>query len=483
MGLDFSKLRGPECCAKGATDAYKQMLHSVGVRYHPIHGGGAATGGSCAACATLGGAAEDIHEVEMLSDEQLRKGLSELKSYESSLGAMAKQETIRRIAHAMKRAGIDVDPEGDLDAVVAELQRQLPNPKNGKTFASSAAAQEKVCRVIADVMNDEFSPGVKDPHRKFIDTSMSAVEVCRAVSERAHSFSSGVNVEFLAVHASIKHALRNLKLLDGVLDSAYKNLADTIEKSGDAILISRAEKFQDLFTRAREEHKRAREVLENVLHVQLPPAAELLKVAMQDQSDMHATIKRLRLTPGTAKFGDSLASAISGLGTAAAVASTAHRALRLAGVSVQEFVSSPSFSEFQRKLDARVESGEVPVKSLATFLRAAEHLRSIFDERAAPKIREQLEALDARGDAEETRGGARPDNVAGGSDSDSDSDSAIRRSSFLPTPTWTAAPSPAAPLAIPSACAAKRASSPPARSSSRTSRCGSRATTTSSSRR
>ena len=390
MGLDFSKLRGPEC-GGDATDAYKQMLNSVGVRYHGVdgaHGAHGAHGGG-----VFGGGDSDE------SDESKDKGvLRELRNYESSLAAKTKEESIRRIAHAMKRAGIEVNPEGDLDEVVAELQRRLPNPKNGKTFASSAPAQEKVCRVIADVMNDEFSPGVSDPARKFIDTSLNAVEVCRAVAERAHSFSHGVNVEFLAVHASIKHAMRNLQLLDGILDGAYKNIADRIAETGDSRQTADLENFQDLFARARAEQKRALGVLQNILNVELPPSAKMLEIALQEQSDLNATIKKLRLSPGTSKFGDSLASAISGLGTAAAVAARAHRALKTVGLTVREFAESPSFKEFQQKLEDRMYDTKVPKKDLGAFLKAAEELRLLFADRETPRFREQLEELGSRAD-------------------------------------------------------------------------------------
>lgn len=359
MGLDISKLRGPDCTCD-ATDAYKQMLHSVHVRYHGVHGvhgGGEMVDGGCAACSCLGGGDAEA------ADAKTGAVLAELKNYESSLAAAAKEETVRRLAHALKRAGIAVDPEGDLDAVVEELQRQLPNPKNGKTFAASASAQEKVCRVVADVLNDEFSPGVHEPARKYIDTSMSAAEVCRAVAERAHSFSRGVNVEFLAVHASIKNALRNIQLLEGVISAAHKQLSARIAKHGDAQLSADLEDLLDLSARARAEQKRAVDVLKDILHVQIPESAKLLEIALQEHSDLHATIKKLRLAPGTSQFGNTLASAISGLGTAAAVAARAHRALQAAGVSVRDFVDSPSFKEFRAKLDARVESGAVPPRT------------------------------------------------------------------------------------------------------------------------
>jgi len=328
------------------------------------------------------------------ADEEAAGITKELREYESSLSAKSKEEIIRRLARAMQRAGISVNPEGDLDAVVAELVKQLPNPKHGKTFAAAAEAQQKVCRVIADVLNDEFSPGATKPSEKLVDTSLSAVEICRQVGEWAHSFSAGINTEFLAVHASVKNAVRQLDVLEEVMAEAMRKIRARIAKTGDAEQSRDLMQFEEIYSRASAEHKRTMSVLKNILQVQLPPAAQSLEIAMRDHSELSALMKKMSLKPGTSQFSDTLASAISGLGTAASVAHRVHKALKAANMSIRDYLDSPGFEDLERKLDSRVESGKIPPAELAKFLTAVTDLRTAFGERRNPQFESALESFE-----------------------------------------------------------------------------------------
>ena len=173
-----------------------------------------------------------------VEDSEARVG--DLHEYEKSLSEGAKEDVIRRVARGMKRAGISVDPEAPLDEVTAQLVKEIPNPRHGKSFVGDAKSQEKVCRIVADVLNDEFTPGVTNDADKFIDTSFSATEICRKVSEWSHSFASGVNTEFLAVHASVRNALRNLVVVGEVMEKAFGLVADAIGEAKDDELARKA---------------------------------------------------------------------------------------------------------------------------------------------------------------------------------------------------------------------------------------------------
>jgi hypothetical protein len=370
--------------------------------------GGADCG--CSRGGYFGGAAENAASAS-----------KELREYESSLAAKAKEEMVRRLARAMARAGISVNPDGELDAVVAELVKQLPNPKHGKTFAAAAEAQQKVCRVIADVLNDEFSPGATKPSEKLVDTSLSAVEICRQVGEWAHSFSAGINTEFLAVHASVKNAMRQLDVLEEVMSETMRKIRARIAKTGDAEQSRDLMQYEELYTRAAAEHKRTMSVLKNILNVQLPPAAQSLEIAMRDHSELGALMKKMSLKPGTSQFSDTLASAISGLGTAASVAHRVHKALKAANMSIRDYLDSPGFEDLERKLDARVESGKIPPAELAKFLGAVNDLRTAFGERRAPQFEAALESFETPAIM-----GGEPE-VIGGADEDESKSATMRR--------------------------------------------------------
>jgi hypothetical protein len=343
-----------------------------------------------------------------------------LREYEASLSAKAKEDVIRRLARALKLAGINVDPDGDLDEIIQQLVSQIPNPKNGKTFSSDAEAQQKVCRVIADVLNGEFSPGVTTPHKMFIDTSLSAVEMCRKVGEWAHSFSVGVNTEFLAVHASVKNALRTVEILATIMEELYAKIQNKVQNDGDARLTREFDPLNDVYIRAQHERKRQMEVLKHILNVQLAPAAKELEIAMRDESEANAIVKKLGIKPGTSDFADSLAMAISGLGTAASIAQRVHKALKQVGVSVRQYLDSDEFADFQELLDEKIQNGSVSTDDLVKFLEAVNTLRASFGQKDNNRFRAAL--LET-----ETTGGARYRRRHGGADDDENKSSVQKR--------------------------------------------------------
>jgi len=320
-----------------------------------------------------------------------------LREYEYSLSAKAKEEVIRRLARALKRAGINVDPEGDLDEIVRELVKQIPNPKKGKTFSNDAGSQEKICRVIADVLNDEFTPGITKASEKFIDTSIGPVEMCHQVGEWAHSFAAGVNTEFLAVHASVKNTLRSVEILAEIMKEIYGKIRVRVESADDPALGREFDPLNEIYVRAQNERLRQEELLKNILNVQLAPAAKELEIAMRDESEQNALIRRLGLKPGTSEFADSLAMSISGLGTAASIAHRVHKALKQVGINVREYLESEEFSDFQRLLDEKLESGSVKANDLGKFLEAVNTLHASFSHKDDRRFREAFSEESATG--------------------------------------------------------------------------------------
>ena len=349
--------------------------------------------------ATFGGGAAGYFGGDDTADPA--KGLRE---YEASLSAKAKEDVIRRLARALKRAGINVDDTADPDTIVKVLVESIPNPKkNGKTFSADAKSQEKICRTVADVLNDEFSPGVTKASEKFIDTSLGAVEMCRSVGDWVHSFAMGVNTEFLAVHTSVRNALQQITILDQVMADLWGKIQSRVGESGDAKLGREVDPLAEVYNRAQAERRRQEELLKNILQVRLAPALKELEMAMKDESEQNALIKRLGLKPGTSEFADTLAMAISGLGTAASVAQRVNKALKQVGESVRQYLDSPDFASFRRALDQKVESGKVKAEDLAEFLEAVDTLRHAFGSKDDARFREALEAESKTGGR---RGGA-----------------------------------------------------------------------------
>jgi hypothetical protein len=317
----------------------------------------------------------------------------ELREYEASISSKTKEDFIRRLGRALQRSGlVATDPDGDLDAIVKAMVDMLPNPStNGKRISEKSEVQAAVCRRIAEVLNDEFTPGASKPEDQLIDVSLSPAAVCEKVWEWIRSFTAGVKTEFLSVHASVRNVMKSLAVLREVMEEAYKKIQAAATRDADAETGPELEALAEVYSRAQSERTRQEEMLKNLLNVRLMPAMNELEAAMRDESSQNALIKKLGLAQGTKGFGNSLAAVISGLGSAANIANRVHRALKAAGVSVSEYLNSKDFADFQRLLDSRIESGSIPAEDLAKFLTAAQTLRANFDTRADAAVKAALE--------------------------------------------------------------------------------------------
>jgi len=305
-----------------------------------------------------------------------------LKEYQRSLAAATKDRIVRGLARALSRAGIDVREDASAEEIARTLKEKLPDPKKGKTFVADAEALKKVCHTVADVLNDEFTPGAREQDR-LIDTSLGAVSVCRQVAELVHSLSTGLHTEFLEVHASLTRVLRNLEVLDEVLRELHLRILSQVEG---ADLQTGADKkiadFEEVYVRAQRERERQMAMLRNFLSVTLAPAQEELAIAMRDEGEAHDVIARLQLAPGAGEFADSLAMAVSGLGTVAAVSSRVDRALKAVGMNVQDYVASGDMDALEQALDSKLMSGDVDANAVGQFLKAVQTLKENFYRRS-----------------------------------------------------------------------------------------------------
>ena len=315
-----------------------------------------------------------------------------LKEYHNSLAWATKDRLVQGLARALERAGIDVDPNASSEEIARALQSKLPNPRKGKTFAADAKAQEKVCRTIADVLNDEFTPGAKKSER-LIDTSLGAVSVCRQVAEIVYSLSTGLQTEFLEVHASLTRILRNLEVLNEVIKELHESIRNQVTSAD--LPTGADKKIQDMdkvYDLARGELDRQLSLLKNMLNVTLAPAKEELAIAMrttgEDGEDTtYDMIKRLKLVPdhtgapGTGDFANTLAEVVSGLGTVAAISARVDKALLEVGMNVNNYLESNDLSALVNTLDNTLTGSPRPA-DVGKFIAAVKTLKDNFSHRS-----------------------------------------------------------------------------------------------------
>jgi hypothetical protein len=305
-----------------------------------------------------------------------------LKEYRHSLSAAAKDRVARGLARALKSIGIDVSEDDSLETIARKLQKQLPNPRKGKSFPEDAKKQENVCKAIATALNNEFTPGASSAGQ-LIDMSLGAVSICRQVAELVYSLSAGVHTEFLEVHASLTRVLKNLEVLDEVLRELYSKTKKVIKKADLSVgADKKLAALDDVYDNAEKERKHQMSILKNILHVTLAPAKEELALAMREEGETHDMIKKLKLIPGTGKFADALAEVVSGLGTAAAVTARVDKALKEVGLSIESYLKSPSRKALEKSLDDKLMSGDISEDEVGKFLDAVRTLRENYHRRS-----------------------------------------------------------------------------------------------------
>jgi len=325
----------------------------------------------------------------------------QLRIYEESYAAAAKEDVIRRIGTALSNSGISLQSD-TIDGIVATLQKELKGLRTGSsTFSADAKSQEKICNVIAGALNAQFTPSASKPSDKFIDTSLGPVGVCRAVSEWVHSFSSGVNTEFLAVHASVRNLLKRSEIYGEVTEKLYNDILQKVDEEGSSEVKRDIAAFDEIYRRARAANAREQETLKNILHVTLAPAAKELELAMMDESESNALVKKLGLKPGTSEFANSLAAAVSGLGTAASIAHRVHTALKAVGVSVNDYLTSSDYTAFSDELTKKLYTKDDP-KEIVKFMEAQKVLLDSFAGRDNPQFQDALKSA---------KGGAATDEI------------------------------------------------------------------------
>lgn len=315
--------------------------------------------------------------------------MRDIKAYRLSLASKTKEDTIRGLARALKRAGVEVDPDGSLDEIVAQLKDKIPDPRKGKTFAQDAERQEKICRTVARVLNDEFNR-TGDARDNLIDMGGSPKDICWQVAEYVHSFATGLHTEFLEVHASVRRVLRNLKVLGEVMRRTYNGITAKISEQGSSELKRDTEGLDDIYRRARGALEEQKRVLENFLHVTLAPAEKELEIALRDQSEAHQLIRKWIVSaPGSTELSDSIALTTAGLVSVAAIASRVEKALKEIGLGVEQYLDSADMQELQRLLDEKMAT--VDPEKMGEFLEAVNTLRENFHRRdeVAGSLREQ----------------------------------------------------------------------------------------------
>lgn len=279
-------------------------------------------------------------------------GLKDIKGYSASAAARSKDEIIRAVVETIGSmvgsGGLPSDPAAALE----ELRTRIPDPKkNGKSFQADAAAQEKVCTLLADGFNKAISPGRKG-HKRLIDTDGEPAYVCRAVAELVDGLATGMRAEFLDIQAELRRLVRNMEILLGVADDQGRVVEGALD-GADSAVRREAQMGLDRGAKALGALRHQLETLRLTLNTTVADAEREMELALREKdTTIGDVLKGVGLEPGSKLFSDNIAGTMVGLGAVASIAKELNEALKKVGMSVGAFFDAASWKDVEAAADA-----------------------------------------------------------------------------------------------------------------------------------
>ena len=274
-------------------------------------------------------------------------GMESLGGYEKSHMSRAKAKLIRDIASdvasKLKLKGLD-PKEKDLDKLVKALRDAIPDPtKDGRKFNKNKSVQERVCRVMAEVINQNYGTKVVDPKGDM-------EEVCEGISEVMHTLMSGLHAEFIGVREDMRRVLGNLETLRAYLDLIQKAMKKIASDSDDSATGASLKKLSDFSDAVVIEVARQIKLLENMAGI-ADSREKSLDELMAKEKGLKTLVKRIKSAPGSAKFGEKVALMLSGVGTMAYAAAEVDSALKQLGISHKQYKDLKEFKKLRDEVN------------------------------------------------------------------------------------------------------------------------------------
>lgn len=309
--------------------------------------------------------------------------LLDLKGYGASALSASKVKLIRDIAREMKKtfkvegtgaARVAIDPEADIDTLISQLNKAIPSPStNGRSWSSKLGKQTATCRQLARIINNRFgySKGTG-----IINVDGTAEEICEQVSEIMRSLFTGMHTEFLMVRNDAERLLRNIKVLDTALkrnfDAINSKLAAAGASDANEDVAGATKILRDTHAMIMAERERQELMLGNMLNIVVEPHEVDMAKILKSSRDYKGLVRGIKAIPGTRKFGEKVAYALSGIGSVAAMANSVNKALKELDISVGEWAKEQDLGDLKQTVYSKIQGKlDAPVDKLDKYFKAA----------------------------------------------------------------------------------------------------------------
>jgi hypothetical protein len=237
-----------------------------------------------------------------------------------------------------------------LDEIITGLKKYVPDPRggkgNGSTFSPKKDVQIRSCKALGRCINKAMGS-------KMVDLDAPAGEICDQVSEMMYTLFTDIQSEFVGVRDDVKRIIKNLKVVNKFMDMNYKALLKKIaakSKTG-SLAATETAILRQAHKDINSESKRQLKLLENVLSVSVAPADKKLEALLKDARDFKQLVRKLKMVPGTAKFGEKFSYVLSGVRSVAQAAKLVDEALKKVGLSYNEYKATKGVKAMQTKLN------------------------------------------------------------------------------------------------------------------------------------
>lgn len=296
-----------------------------------------------------------------------------LDNYISEGRIVAKGEIVAKVADALRAANIKVPESSDDEKLAQNILAALPDPRQGKRFPAEARKQAAICRKLAKVFNDQFSPGATGS-ASLIDISGTPEAICMQVYEFARSLRAAASAEFLAVYADVRLTFKKMSIMRKVMSDAYDRISKTAIEGTEGADAVKAEALDAQYRAVDQQLNRYLQQLHNYMSAVIEPAeADIVKLT-QDDEQFEKELEALNLKLGSPAFSKGLQLNLLAMGNSTLMAAKLDKALKTAGMPASEFKRISSNDELDAMLDKLQDKRSKDV-SLGEFLAAAELIR------------------------------------------------------------------------------------------------------------
>lgn len=269
-------------------------------------------------------------------------GYTDLEKYGNSVFSESKEKLIRGIAKdvaSMLKTTTSFAESADINEVIDKLKKIVPDPKNKKILSSKKEVHEELCAKLAKSINKQYGMEV-------VDENSSTEVICKRVGEVIYSLFTGLHTEFLTISGEVARILKNLQILQELVDSANKKLIDKLP-SAEA---EEAASIRHLYDALTEEIKRQQVILSNITSSVIGPTGESIISILEINDDFAGLTTDIKKILGTKEFGHKLGLVLNGTGDLAYTAGIIDKALKEIGMSVAEYKATQGIKELTEKV-------------------------------------------------------------------------------------------------------------------------------------